>query len=96
MSYSNTGRLSPNKYKQTEKQPDFKGSITLERSLIKQLLEEQDDEITIKISGWNRSGQYGDFISLMYDSYKKPEDAPAKPKAAPKQEPVDDIGDLPF
>ena len=91
MSYSNTGRLSPNKYKQTEKQPDFKGSITLERSLIKQLLEEQDDEIVIKISGWNRSGQYGDFISLMYDSYKKQEEVP-KPKALP---PADDQ-DIPF
>ncbi len=52
-------------------------SITLERSLIKQLLEEQGDEITIKLSGWNRSGQYGDFISLAYDSYKKKEEAPA-------------------
>lgn len=95
MSYSNTGRLSPNKYKQTEKQPDFKGSITLERSLIKQLLEEQDDEIIIKISGWNRSGQYGEFISLMYDSYKKPEEAKPAPKAEPKQESIDDT-DVPF
>lgn len=94
MSYSNTGRLSPNKYKQNEKQPDFKGSITLERALIRQLLEEQDDEVTIKISGWNRSGQYGEFISLAYDSYKKPEETPAKP--APKAAPVEDEGDLPF
>lgn len=92
MSYANTGRLSPNKYKQTEKQPDLKGSITLERSLIKQLLEESDDEIVIKISGWNRSGQYGDFISLMYDSYKKQEEAP-KPKAPP---PAEDDSDIPF
>ena len=89
MSYSNSGRLSPNQYKK-DKQPDYKGSITLERALIKQLLEEQDDEITIKLSGWNRSGQYGDFISLAYDSYKKKEEAPAKP--AP---PLDD-SEIPF
>ena len=89
MSYPNSGRLSPNQYKK-DKQPDYKGSITLERALIKQLLEEQDDEITIKLSGWNRSGQYGDFISLAYDSYKKKEEAPAK--AAP---PLDD-SEIPF
>ena len=89
MSYPNSGRLSLNQYKK-DKQPDYKGSITLERSLIKQLLEEQDDEITIKLSGWNRSGQYGDFISLAYDSYKKQEEAP-KPKAPP---PADE--DVPF
>ena len=91
MSYANTGRLSPNQYKNNDKQPDHKGSITLERSLVKQLLEESEDEVVIKISGWNRSGQYGDFISLAYDSYKKQEEAP-KPKAPPA---VDDES-IPF
>ena len=90
MSYANTGRLSPNQYKKNDKQPDHKGSITLERSLIKQLLEESEDEVVIKISGWNRSGQYGDFISLAYDSYKKLEETP-KPKAPPPAE-----EDIPF
>jgi len=90
MSYPNTGRLSPNQYKKNDKQPDHKGSITLERSLIKQLLEESEDEVTIKISGWNRSGQYGDFISLAYDSYKKQEETP-KPKAPPVED-----QDIPF
>lgn len=91
MSYPNTGRLSPNQYKKNDKQPDHKGSITLERSLIKQLLEESEDEVTIKISGWNRSGQYGDFISLAYDSYKKQEEAPVK-----KAPPPADESDIPF
>lgn len=95
MSYSNSGRLSPNKYKQHDKQPDYKGSITLDRSLVKQLLEESEDEVTIKISAWNRSGQYGDFLSLMYDSYKKKEEEqPAKPKAEEKAD-YDD-SDVPF
>lgn len=93
MNYANTGRLSPNQYKKNDKQPDHKGSITLERSLVKQLLEESEDEVVIKISGWNRSGQYGDFISLAYDSYKKQEEAPAKPKAPP---PAEDEQDIPF
>jgi len=91
MSYPNTGKISPNQYKKNDKQPDHKGSITLERALVKQLLEESEDEVTIKISGWNRSGQYGDFISLAYDSFKKQEEQP-KPKAPP---PADD-SDIPF
>lgn len=92
MNYTNTGRLSPNKYKQHDKHPDMKGAITLERSLLKQLLSETtDDQITIKLSAWNREGQYGPFVSLMYDSYKKP-DAPA---AAPAPAPADD-SDIPF
>lgn len=94
MSYSNTGRLSPNQYKKNDKQPDHKGSITLERSLVKQLLEESEDEVVIKISGWNRSGQYGDFISLAYDSYRKQEEAKPAPKAPPP--PAEEPEDLPF
>lgn len=97
MSYTNTGRLSPNKYKQHEKQPDMKGSISLERGLLKQLLQETDDDmIVVKLSGWNRDGQYGPFISLMYDSYRKPEEqyTPA-PRPAPAPPPADD-SDIPF
>lgn len=97
MSYTNTGRLSPNKYKQHEKQPDMKGSISLERALLKQLLQETtDDQVVIKLSGWNRDGQYGPFISLMYDSYRKPEEqyTPA-PRPAPAPPPADD-SDVPF
>lgn len=97
MSYTNTGRLSPNKYKQHEKQPDMKGSISLERALLKQLLQETtDDQVVIKLSGWNRDGQYGPFISLMYDSYRKPEEqyTPA-PRPAPAPAPADD-SDIPF
>ena len=94
MSYENTGRLTPNKYKQTEKQPDMKGAITLERSLLKQLLSETDEDgIVIRLSAWNRSGQYGDFISIAYDSYKpKPKEEPTR--RAQKED--DDESDVPF
>lgn len=91
MSYPNSGRLSANKYKQHEKQPDLKGSITLERALLKQLMAESEDEVTIRLSGWNRSGQYGEFISLMYDSYKKQEEPAPRQDATPQ-----DDGDVPF
>ena len=71
-----------------KKQPDYKGAIKLERSLLKKLLELTDeDDITIKLSGWNRKGEYGDFISLKYDDFQE------IPKTKPT--PVED-GDIPF
>lgn len=88
MEYKNSGKFSPNKWKKTDKQPDHKGAIKLERSLLKKLLELTDeDDITIKLSGWNRKGEYGDFISLKYDDFQE------IPKTKPT--PVED-GDIPF
>jgi len=99
MEYTNTGALFTNSYKKSDKQPDFKGNITLERSLIKQLLSDSDDEnIKINLSGWNRQGRNGDFVSLAYDAYKKPDEAAPAKYAAPKpkqQESFDD-SDVPF
>lgn len=98
MSYENTGALWTNSYKKHDKQPDFKGDITLERALIKQLLEETDeDSIKIKLSAWNKEGRTGPYLSLVYDSYKPDETKQTKPE--PKQtkqaQPVDEE-DLPF
>ena len=89
MSYPNSGRLSKAK-KVHEKGPDYKGSITLERALVKKLLEESEDEVVIKFSGWKKEGQYGPFVSLSYDSYKKPEESKPAPKSSDESE------DLPF
>lgn len=99
MEYTNTGALFPNSYKKSEKQPDFKGNITLERSLLKQLLSESNDEnVKINLSGWNRQGRNGDFVSLAYDAYKKPEETSApKYREAPRKPASDeDMIDLPF
>ena len=80
MNYTNTGALFPNQYKK-DKQPDMKGDITLERSLLKQLLSETDEDgIKIKLSAWTRQGRNGEFLSLAYDAYRKPDEAKAKPK----------------
>jgi hypothetical protein len=92
MNYTNTGALFPNQYKK-DKQPDMKGDITLERSLLKQLLSETDeDNIKIKLSAWTRQGRNGEFLSLAYDAYRKPEEAKSAPKPAPKKS--DDFDDL--
>ena len=91
MNYTNTGALFPNQYKK-DRQPDMKGDITLERSLLKQLLSETDeDNIKIKLSAWKREGRSGEFLSLAYDAYRKPEESKAKPKPQDK-----DPEDLPF
>lgn len=90
MNYTNTGALFPNQYKK-DRQPDMKGDITLERSLLKQLLSETDeDNIKIKLSAWKRDGRNGEFLSLAYDAYRKPEETKAKPKQD------EDPEDLPF
>jgi hypothetical protein len=94
MSYPNSGKLSNNRYKDGDaRKPDMIGEIVMQRSALKSLLEEHDgDEIVIKLSAWNRSGQYGNFLSVSWNNYKKKEDAPL-----PKQQalPADDQ-DVPF
>lgn len=90
--YPNSGRLSNNKYKDSDKKPDMTGEIVMKRRALQELLSEHDGEdIVIKLSGWNRSGQYGNFISLAWNNYKKKEEAPAQQQ----QLPADD-GDVPF
>ena len=87
--------------KKHEKAPDWGGDINMEVSLLKTLIEESDgDSVKIKLSGWIRQGNRGEFISVKYDSFKpmsqdrqlnEPRQQPAKPAT------VDiDSDDLPF
>lgn len=95
MNYSNSGALFPNKWKKHDKAPDFKGDITLERSLIKQLLNDSEDDVKIRLSGWNREGRNGSFVSLAYDSYQPKEEPKPEPRQAKQEEPIDD-SEIPF
>ena len=64
MEYPNSGALFP-RQKRTDKAPEWGGEITMEKSLIKQLMDESEGlGVTIKISGWVRQGSRGEFISL--------------------------------
>jgi hypothetical protein len=92
MAYPNSGKLSPNRYKQGDpKKPDMVGEINMQRSALKALMDEHNgDEIVIKLSAWNRQGNYGEFLSISWNNYKKKEEAPAQ-----QQLPADD-GDVPF
>lgn len=94
--YPNSGKLSANRYKDTEKKPDVVGELVMTRQALKGLLDETDeDDITIKLSGWNMDGQYGAWTRLAWNNYKKPEGGYA-PKPQQQALPADDDQDLPF
>ena len=95
--YPNSGKLSANRYKDNEKKPDLVGEIIMTRQALKGLLEETDeDDITIKLSGWNMDGQYGQWTRLAWNNYKKPTDGNVA--IPPKQQslPAEDDQDIPF
>ena len=99
--YPNSGKLSPNRYKDNPKKPDVVGEIVMTRSALKELMEEHDgDDIVIKLSGWNMQGQYGPWTRLSWNNYKpaaQPDGNVAKPAAAPAQRTIpDDDSDIPF
>jgi len=83
--YPNSGKLSTNRYKDTPNKPDMVGELVMDRSALRKLLEETDeDDIVIKLGGWKMGGQYGEWIRISWNNYKpKPKDNPYVP---PRQE----------
>lgn len=100
MEYPNSGKLSANKYKTAaDKKPDMTGEIIMQRSALKGLLEQHDgDDITIKLSGWQMSGQYGPWMRLAWNNYTPPEGGakPYFPPKAPAPKPPVADEDVPF
>jgi hypothetical protein len=99
MQYPNSGALFM-RDKKSEKAPEWGGEIIMEVSLLKKLIEESDgDGVKIKISGWVRQGNRGEFISIKYDDFKpmSQERQYIAPRQAPNPAPVEmDDQDLPF
>ena len=88
MDYPNSGALWPNKMRTSDSQPNVRGDIKLERSFLKELLNDTDEElIVVSLSGWTKEYKDGKYISLKA----------SKPfvKNEPKP-PVDDDQDIPF
>ena len=84
--------------KKSEKSPDWGGEITMEVALLKKLIEESDgDGVKIKLSGWVRQGNRGEFISVKYDDFKpaNQERQFSAPRQAPEQTNFDDDS-IPF
>jgi hypothetical protein len=97
MQYPNSGALFT-RDKKSEKSPEWGGEINMEISLLKRLIEEsEDDGVKIKLSGWVRQGNRGEFISLKYDDFKpmSQDRQFSAPRQAPVQAEIDD-SDVPF
>ena len=93
--YPNSGKLSDNRYKDSPKKPDMVGEIVMQRSALKELLDEHDgDDIVIKLSSWKMEGNYGPWMRLSWNNYKPKTEFAPPPKQAPQQA-LDD-SDLPF
>ena len=80
MEYPNSGSLWPNKHKKTDAHPNVRGTVKIERSLLKELINETDNElIEIEISGWTKEFKEGKFLSLKVakpfkkEGYTKPQ-----------------------
>ena len=93
--FPNSGRLNYSQRKVHPKSPDLYGELVLDRKYLKELLEATDeDEIPIKLDGWQNDGQYGTYFSLKVNTWKKLDGNVTTPaKAAPP--PVND-DDIPF
>jgi hypothetical protein len=86
MEYLNTGGLFVSTVRKTDKSPDYFGSIKVDRSFLKFLMEQTDsDGIEIKFGGWKKESKTGNrFISLAVDTYVKKEES--KPVSSDKDE----------
>jgi len=85
MEYPNKGSLFPSTVRKSEKSPDFFGSIRVDRSYLRDLMDKHaEDLIEIKLSGWKRESKTGNrFLSLAVDTYVKPEGAPKSQEKDP-------------
>ena len=94
--YPNSGVLFYARNRVHPNSPDLNGDLTIDRSLLRQMMEETDeDEIKIRISGWQKEGNYGPFFSLKINTYKKPEEQQQAMQPQKSLPPGDD-SDLPF
>jgi len=93
--FPNSGKLSPNKYKDNPKKPDMTGELVMTKDAIKELLAESpNDEVTIKLGAWKMQGAHGEWVRLSWNNYKPK--APVNPYVQPKQDTLDDSEDIPF
>jgi len=68
----NSGKLFNSKNRVHPKSPDMNGDLKIERSLLLELMnEQQGNDITIKLSAWRGNGPVaGEYISLKVNTFK--------------------------
>jgi hypothetical protein len=85
--YNNTGSLNPAKDKRSDKSPDWYGKLMASGEVLEALKQGKQ----VRISGWNRDGKYGQFISLKVSveqgrqETNRNDSAPQKQGAGPSQ-----------
>lgn len=95
MEYPNSGSLFPNKYKKLAIHPNSKGTIKVDRHLLKELMAESDESlIELEISGWTKEWTDEEGITSKFISLKVAK--PYKRNAAPKKQDDDDSESIPF
>lgn len=68
----NTGSLFLKKNKKHDKQPDFDGSISIDKDLLIELVKNRTSELVeIKLNAWKGTTKNGDpWLSLTVDTFK--------------------------
>lgn len=75
--YPNSGSLNPTKDKRSERSPDWWGRLEISGDVLEALNQGKP----VRLSGWEREGKYGEFISLAVSVEK------------PREESASDAGD---
>ena len=76
----NTGSLWINEYKSTDMQPDLRGTISVDRDLLANLIKKDTKNVEISVSAWNKETPSGKiFLSLaISEPQNKAQNAPAQ------------------
>jgi hypothetical protein len=69
--YPNTGGLWRTKEKKHDKAPDMWGELKLDRDYLRQLLDESNGLVTVKIDAWKRESATGNsYLSIKVNTWK--------------------------
>ena len=94
--YPNSGRLNYAKNKVNPNSADIYGEIVFDRQFLRNILNETDaDDIPVKLSGWQKDGNYGPWFAIRVNTYKKEESGGVNTPPPPSSPPVSDE-DIPF
>ena len=91
------GAIYTNNYKKSQNQPDWTGKVSLDKDLLKELVNKvkANEEAELRVALWDRTSKNGN--EYMYARLDIPmvQDKPAPKQEEPKSDKLEDI-DLPF
>jgi hypothetical protein len=68
--YPNTGGLWKTKEKKYDKSPDMWGELKLDPDFLRQLIDESNGLVVIKLGAWKKTAASGPWLALKVDSWK--------------------------